>query len=147
MTTIEAGVATPYRANPLPLPLRRHAAVTKHTSAIANHQAAVAAMQGASVAYALPPPQDTPPRGRIRSRSGDDERSYTRAASINVTIAHFVVTTEATLDDLVWLLSQTLANIVVVSYDAYLENTQVPPSSWRKQCKDSTGKKGCGMRC
>ena len=53
-TTIEAGVATPYRATPLPLPLRRPAAVTKHTSAVANHEAAVAAMQGASDADPLP---------------------------------------------------------------------------------------------
>ena len=52
--TIEAGVATPYRADPLPLPLRRPAAVTKHTFAVANHEAAVAAMQGASVAIPLP---------------------------------------------------------------------------------------------
>ena len=54
-TTIEAGVVIPYRATPLPLPLRRPAAaVTKRTSATAKHQAAVAAMQGASVAAALP---------------------------------------------------------------------------------------------
>ena len=52
--TIEAGVATPYRADSLPLPLRRPAAVTKHTFAVANHEAAVAAMQGASVAIPLP---------------------------------------------------------------------------------------------
>ena len=55
MTTIEAGVATPYRANPLPFPLRRPAAaLTNRTSATAKHQAAVAAMQGASVVAALP---------------------------------------------------------------------------------------------
>ena len=52
--TIEAGVATPYRADSLPLPLRRPAAVTKHTFAGANHEAAVAAMQEASVADPLP---------------------------------------------------------------------------------------------
>ena len=52
--TIEAGVATPYRADSLPLPLRRPAAVTKHTFAVANHEAAVAAMQGASVTIPLP---------------------------------------------------------------------------------------------
>ena len=51
--TIEAGVATPYRADSLPLPLRL-AAVTKHEAAVANHEAAVAAMQGASVAIPLP---------------------------------------------------------------------------------------------
>ena len=44
-TTLEAGVAPPYRADPLPLPLRRPAAVTKHTFAGTNHEAAVAAMQ------------------------------------------------------------------------------------------------------
>ena len=52
-TTIEAGVATPHRADSLPLPLRRPVAVTKHTSAVANHEAAVAAMQGASDAEPL----------------------------------------------------------------------------------------------
>ena len=52
-TTLEAGIATPYRADPLPLPLRRLAAVPKHTSATVNHEAAVAAMQGASVASPL----------------------------------------------------------------------------------------------
>ena len=49
----------------------------------------------------------------------------TRTNSVNVTIAHFVVTTEATLNDLVWLFGQTLANIVVVSYDVWLEKTQI----------------------
>ena len=53
-TTLEAGVATPYRADPLPLPLRRLAAVPKHTSGIMNHEAAVAAMQGAGVPDPLP---------------------------------------------------------------------------------------------
>ena len=53
-TTLEAGVATPYRADPLPLPLRRLAAVPKHTSATVNHEAAVAAMQGAGVPDPLP---------------------------------------------------------------------------------------------
>ena len=53
-TTLEAGIATPYRADPLPLPLRRLAAVPKHTSAIVKHEAAVAAMQGAGVPDPLP---------------------------------------------------------------------------------------------
>ena len=54
-TTLEAGVATPYRADPLSLPLRRRlAAVPKHTSGIMNHEAAVAAMQGAGVPDPLP---------------------------------------------------------------------------------------------
>ena len=53
-TTLEAGIATPYRADPLPLPLRRFAAVPKHTSGIMNHEAAVAAMQGAGVPDPLP---------------------------------------------------------------------------------------------
>ena len=53
-TTLEAGVATPYRADPLPLPLRRLAAVPKHTSATVKHEAAVAAMQGAGVPDPLP---------------------------------------------------------------------------------------------
>ena len=54
-TTLEAGVATPYRADPLSLPLRRRlAAVPKHTSATVNHEAAVAAMQGAGVPDPLP---------------------------------------------------------------------------------------------
>ena len=35
---------------------------------------------------------------------------------MNVCLAHFVVDAEATVDDLQWLFSQTLANIVVVSY-------------------------------
>ena len=35
---------------------------------------------------------------------------------MNVCLAHFVVTAEATVDDLECLLSQTPANIVVVSY-------------------------------
>ena len=53
-TTLEAGVATPYRADPLPLPLRPLAAEPKHTSATVNHEAAVAAMQGAGVPDPLP---------------------------------------------------------------------------------------------
>ena len=54
-TTLEAGVATPYRADPLSLPLRRRlAAVPKHTSATVNQEAAVAAMQGAGVPDPLP---------------------------------------------------------------------------------------------
>ena len=53
-TTLEAWIATPYRADPLPLPLRRLAAVPKHTSGIMNHEAAVAAMQGAGVPDPLP---------------------------------------------------------------------------------------------
>ena len=36
---------------------------------------------------------------------------------MNVCLAHFVVTAEATVDDLQCLFSQTLANIVAVSYD------------------------------
>ena len=52
--TLEAGVATPYRADPLPLPLRRLAAVPNHTSATVNHEAAVAAMHGACVPDPLP---------------------------------------------------------------------------------------------
>ena len=35
---------------------------------------------------------------------------------MNVCLAHFVVDAEATVDDLQWVFSQTLANIVVVSY-------------------------------
>ena len=53
-TTLEAGVAPPYRADPLPLPLRRLAAVPKHTSGIMNHEAEVAAMQGVGVPDPLP---------------------------------------------------------------------------------------------
>ena len=51
----------------------------------------------------------------------------TRANSVNVTIAYFVVAAEATLEDLVWLLDQTPSNIVVVSYDVWLEDDcQIP---------------------
>ena len=53
-TTLEARIATSYRADSLPLPLRRLAAVPKHTSGIMNHEAAVAAMQGAGVPDPLP---------------------------------------------------------------------------------------------
>ena len=53
-TTLEAGSATPDRAAPLPLPLRRLAAVPNHTSATVKHEAAVAAMQGAGVPDPLP---------------------------------------------------------------------------------------------
>ena len=45
-----------------------------------------------------------------------------RANSVNATIAFFVVAKEATLEDLVWLLSKTPANIVVVSYDVWLDD-------------------------
>ena len=54
-TTLEAGVTTPYRANPIPLLLRGFAAaLTNRTSAIAKHPAAVAAMQGAGGPDPLP---------------------------------------------------------------------------------------------
>ena len=53
-TTLEAWIATPYRADPLPLPLRRLAAVPKHTSATVNHEAAVAATHGVGVPDPLP---------------------------------------------------------------------------------------------
>ena len=53
-TTLEARIANSYRAESLPLPLRRLAAVPKHTSGIMNHEAAVAAMQGAGVPDPLP---------------------------------------------------------------------------------------------
>ena len=52
-TTTEAGVANPYRADSLALPLRRPAVPT-HTPAVANHEAEVAAMQGASIPDPLP---------------------------------------------------------------------------------------------
>ena len=52
----------------------------------------------------------------------------TRTNSVNVTIAHFVVTTEATLKDLVGLLEHTPCNIVVISYDVWLEKNQISQS-------------------
>ena len=57
---------------------------------------------------------------------------YTRATSINLTIAHFVVTTDVTLADMVSLFSTTPANIVVVSYDAWMEELPSITSKLRK---------------
>ena len=56
-----------------------------------------------------------------RSRSGGDEEIHTRAGSINFAIAHFVVTTGVTLEDLETLLFQTPDQIVVVTYDVWME--------------------------
>lgn len=70
----------------------------------------------------------TPPRAphrtdTSRSRSSGDARGSvvtTRANSVNATMALFVVAKEATLENLVWLLSATLAHIVVASHDVWL---------------------------
>ena len=43
-----------------------------------------------------------------------------------------MVTAEATLEDLVWLLNRTPSNIVVVSYDVWLEHDCQIPVVWRK---------------
>ena len=40
----------------------------------------------------------------------------TRANSINVTIAHSVLSTECATPDLVWLLEKTPANLVVINF-------------------------------
>ena len=45
-----------------------------------------------------------------------------RANSVNATVAFFVVAKEATVENLVWLLSATPANIVVVSYDVWMDD-------------------------
>ena len=47
----------------------------------------------------------------------------TRANSVNATIAFFVVAKEATVENLKRSLSATPANIVVVSYDVWLDDT------------------------
>ena len=45
----------------------------------------------------------------------------TRANSLSAALAFFVVAKEANVETLVWLLGATLANIVVVSYDVWLD--------------------------
>ena len=71
-----------------------------------------------------PPPPQRPRQDPSRSRSGGDEGGYyARKTSINVTLAHFVVTTDATVDDFEWLFSKTPANLVVVSYDLWEEES------------------------
>ena len=53
-TTVQAGVATPHRAQTVSLYLRDRATVTRHRCARTKDEAAVAAMQGASEAEPLP---------------------------------------------------------------------------------------------
>ena len=62
----------------------------------------------------------------------------TRANSVNTTIAFFVVAKEATLEDLVRLLSATPANIVVVSYDVWLDDHYQIASALNKAVKELT---------
>ena len=53
----------------------------------------------------------------------------TRANSLSAALAFFVVAKEANVETLVWLLGATLANIVVVSYDVWLdEGLEVAPA-------------------
>ena len=64
--------------------------------------------------------------GKPRSRSGGDARGsrLTRTNSVNVTIAHYVLTEDCTIKDLVWLLGNTPANIVVINFDRWLETSE-----------------------
>ena len=50
-----------------------------------------------------------------------------RPKSLNATIAFFVVAKEATLEDVTWLPRATLANIVVVSYDVWVDDAVDDP--------------------
>ena len=53
----------------------------------------------------------------------------TRANSLSAALAFFVVAKEANVETLVWLLAATPANIVVVSYDVWLdEGLDVAPA-------------------
>ena len=53
-----------------------------------------------------------------RSRSGGDAggSSWSRATTLNLVLGHFVVSTEASAEDLQWLFETTSAHIVVVTY-------------------------------
>ena len=46
----------------------------------------------------------------------------TRIKSVNVTIAQFAVTKDVAVEDLVWLLRRTPANIVVINFDVWAED-------------------------
>ena len=77
-----------------------------------------------------PPPRRHTRNASSRSRSGGDDESHTRAGSIIVAIAHFAVTTDVTSEDLETLLLQTPAQIVVVSYDVWMEVPQRSQPRW-----------------
>ena len=57
-----------------------------------------------------------------------------------MTLAHFVVTTEATVADLVWLFSKTLANIVVISFDDWTEEDPSTPGMVEEAVQTLNGK-------
>ena len=59
---------------------------------------------------------------------------------MSVCIAHFVVTAEATVDDLQCLFSQTLANIVVVSFDDWTEEDPSTPGTVEEAVQTLHGK-------
>ena len=51
----------------------------------------------------------------------------TRGNGLNATIAFWVVAKEATLEHLVWMMNATPANLVVVSYDVWLDERTAAP--------------------
>ena len=80
-----------------------------------------------------PPPPQRPRQDPSRSRSGGDEGGYyARKTSISVTLAHFVVTTEATEEDITWMFYTTPANLVVVSYDIWEDESRDISTTVRK---------------
>ena len=92
-----------------------------------KHEAVVAAMQG-GISRQPPTPPPAPSRSdKSRSRSGGDAggRCLTRTNSVNVTIAQLVVSKDVVVEDLVWLLRRTPANIVVINFDVWAEGNTI----------------------
>ena len=65
------------------------------------------------------PPPHLPQRSPSPDRSGDVAGGHSKPSGINFTVAHYVLTADAAVDDLAKLFRFTPANLVVVSYDEW----------------------------